>query len=330
MKKHRVFTRRLAIIGNGFDLAHGLKTSYLNFVTTTGMDFFSDFRDLLIEYCGTDLNWYEFERRISELTIQCFYREMDEDPTVAARAQADLQRINEQFRIFHRKLADYLLSVTREGKIHRLPNIRRYLPRHTIGISFNYTNTAERYIRDVFYVHGSLKEEDILLGYDFRDEPCIANYEETQWSKDTCRTQLAFRRYLRDDLCLASKSPQYEELLENFETIEALRLSNRGFEEDDITGWTHENVLRRYLECESSYDSPLHGLSLRHIREIVVLGHSIESDQVYLQNLLKHCPHLRKVIIFSYISESDSDWEKKASFFSPYCKKIQKVMYTRK
>ncbi len=327
MRKHRVSPRRLAIIGNGFDLAHGLRTSYQDFVTTTGMDFFSEFRSLLIEYCGTDLKWYEFERRINELTIQCFYREMDEDPTVVDRAQTDLQRINKQFRTLHRKLLDYLLSVTRGSKAHRLPNVRRYLPKHTIGISFNYTNTAERYIRDVFYVHGSLREEDILLGYDFRDEPCIANYEETQWSKDTCRTLLAFRRYLRDDLCLAPKTSQYEELLENFEAIEALRLSNRGFEEDDITGWTYENILRRYLECEASHVSPLHGLSLQNIREVVVLGHSIESDQVYLQELLAHCPRLRKVIIFSYNGESDSDWKKKASFFSPYCKKIRKVMY---
>lgn len=31
---------RLAIIGNGFDLAHGLKTSYKSFVKHIGEDFF--------------------------------------------------------------------------------------------------------------------------------------------------------------------------------------------------------------------------------------------------------------------------------------------------
>jgi len=327
MKKHRLSPRCLAVIGNGFDLAHGLKTTYLDFADATGLDFFLEFRNLLTEYCGTDIKWYEFENRINELTMQCFLRKMGEDETVAARAETDLQRVNEQFRIFHKRLSGYLLSVTRGNKVHRLPNVWTHLSGHTVGISFNYTNTAERYVRDVFYVHGSLAEEDILLGYDFRDEPCLVGYEEMQWSKDTCRTQLAFRRYLRDDLCIAPETPQYKELVENFKDIETLRLSGRGFEDDDITGWTYEDILRKYLAYEASHVSLFNRVSLHYVQKIVVLGHSVESDRVYLQELLKRCPHLRKVIIFSYVGEPESEWEKKASFFKPYCKKIRKVMY---
>lgn len=327
MKKHRRSARCLAIIGNGFDLAHGLKTTYWDFVTATGMDFFAAFRNLLVEYCGTDLKWYEFENRISELTLQCFQRELSGEETAAAQARDDLDRINKQFQTFHKKLADYLASAACGADLRRLPNIRRQVSRRTLGISFNYTDTAEHYMQDVLYVHGSLAENDILLGYDFRDEPCIAGYDEMQWSKDTCRAQLAFRRYLRQTLHLEPKDPLYLELLSNFQEILALRLSNRGFEDGDITGWSQEGTLRRYLAWEASHASLLSGVSLHRVRKIIVLGHSIASDQVYLQEILKQCPKLRKVVLFSYAGESQGAWGKKADFFRPYCKKIRKVMY---
>lgn len=63
------------------------------------------------------------------------------------------------------------------------------------------------------------------------------------------------------------------------------------------------------------------------ISTIVVLGHGIEADRVFLEKIVKKCSHLKKVVIFRYAGESDSSYNAKADFFKPYCKRIRSVMY---
>lgn len=64
----------LAIIGNGFDLAHGYKTSFGDFVEYSDSTEFKTFRKYLKTYCGSDENWNDFEARIEELTLRVFLR----------------------------------------------------------------------------------------------------------------------------------------------------------------------------------------------------------------------------------------------------------------
>lgn len=64
---------------------------------------------------------------------------------------------------------------------------KKNLDSETIAISFNYTDTAKKYIGNVINIHGSLEENVIILGYDYRDEPCLAQYEDMCWSKNLPR-----------------------------------------------------------------------------------------------------------------------------------------------
>ena len=51
---------KLAIIGNGFDISHGLKTGYLDFANTLPVDIKKDWEKILIESEVHPNTWYSF------------------------------------------------------------------------------------------------------------------------------------------------------------------------------------------------------------------------------------------------------------------------------
>lgn len=320
----------IAIIGNGFDLAHGYRTTYPQFVAAVGEDFFDNFRKYLDEYCGSSPNWYDFENRIRDLTLNCFLRSYEEDDSYEKSIE-DLKKINEEFDLLQGKLMSYLSKESSRFSIRRLPAVRRKLSKRTLGLNFNYTATAEKYLKNVYYVHGSLKEDNIILGYDFREEPCLAGFNEMRWSKEICRERLAFRRYMDSELKVASTEPMYKQLIDEFDEIESLRNSGKGFEiEEDLAASENKALFEHYLE-EAEEESVLGASNFRYgkIKKVIVLGHSIQADKQYLSTLLERCVSLRKVVIFSHSKESPKEWEEKAKFFKPYCKKIVRAWYVR-
>lgn len=328
-KKQTPEYNAIAIIGNGFDLAHGYKTSYSHFVAGVGEDFFANFRKYLDKYCMDTSNWNDFENRIKEVTLNCFLRFHEGDSDSYEERRADLENINKEFNSLQGKLISYLAKESARFSIQRLPTVRRYLSNRTLGLNFNYTDTAEKYLKNIYYVHGSLKENNIILGYDFRDEPCLAAYEEMKWSKSICRERLAFRRYIDCELNIAHTSPMYEQLIHEFDEIERMRCSSKGFVlEEDLAGWKSKTLFEYYLKEVEQEDS-LDTINIKYgkIKKILVLGHSIKADKEYLSALLKKCNNLRKVVIFSYLGESQNEWEEKADFFRPYCKKIVRAWY---
>ena len=196
--KHRKTYRTLAIIGNGFDLNHHYATGYNSFIEATN----SKSLDLFKEYCAQNNNittWYLFEDNINRLTQDLFFESIKNSyNNEAMKVKQSLLR--DAFADIHNLLIQYLRDVMAQHPVIKKPSIKKYLKRKTMAVNFNYTNTASTYACDVFHVHGSLAENDILLGYDYRDEACLAGYEDMRWNKDLCREAMAFRRYLKNEL----------------------------------------------------------------------------------------------------------------------------------
>lgn len=172
----------LAIIGNGFDLAHGYDTTYRSFVDSMKSEVLDEFRQI----CDDEaiVTWYDFENNIKELSLNLYQKAImgDEAPEVY---DAKIAHANDIFKKLHKILTDYLKAETMNHPVRKLRSIRRFISRHTMLINFNYTSTPEAYSGDVFYVNGSLAEDNILLGYDYRDEPCLIGMDFMYWSKNT-------------------------------------------------------------------------------------------------------------------------------------------------
>lgn len=221
--------RSLAILGNGFDLAHGYKTTYDDFVTNTKNTDLEKFQKL----CEDEKikTWYDFEKNVSIMSLNLYQKNFTDDADYD-EVSNNLQQLNKVFMNIHSLLLNYLKSETGRISVRKLKNIKKYINKRTKVINFNYTEVAEAYSKDIFYVHGSINENNIILGYDYRDEPCLISMEYMYWFKKYRRELMAFKRYLQTEKCMTAESLEYKSLVENFEKYQMHANSGRGIDEE--------------------------------------------------------------------------------------------------
>lgn len=313
--------KRLAIIGNGFDLNHGYKTDYKTFAANTQHPSLTRFK----EYCDTEKieTWYSFEENIRLLSERCFLKSMSEYCDFDDNRK-EVRELTEVFRDIHTLLSEYLASEIATNPLKKKPCIEKHLDKNTVAINFNYTNTAEIYTPHVCYVHGSLTENDILLGYDFREEPCLAQYEDMCWSKILCRESLAFRRHILK--WLRPERKLYKKLLSGLNAYHHWENTGRGLDEEVRRTIPYCNIIERFLKKYRNRFE-ISGVRFSDIETLVVLGHGIEADKVFLKSILEKCGDLKEVVLYRYNGESDESILAKTDFFRPHCETIELVEY---
>ena len=235
---------RLILIGNGFDLAHGLKTSYCHFIsdyiarainnfyeTNNHSDillsirfrsvshghspegkkkrvtpdealshlrlleeninyFVVDFKSTFLKesiFKINTLNWVDLENDYFERLIKC--KELRTGFNIN-----HVNNINDEFDFLKMELESYLLRVqfgSKEGISTELLDIfygkvnsrdiitcqigQNVLPTKILFLSFNYTNTIEKYINS-FYIEGQVDINYIHGKLDFAENPIIFGF----------------------------------------------------------------------------------------------------------------------------------------------------------
>lgn len=314
--------KTLAIVGNGFDLAHDYPTDYKAFVKNTN----SHSLDVFKSFCDQEesiVTWFMFEENIRILTGKLFQQNF-EDGCDFKDNKHQAQVLREAFQEIHNLLMEYLVEKISSKSFEPKDSIKRFVDSNTIALNFNYTPTFENYTENVIYVHGSLKEKDILLGYDYRDEPCFAGYDDVYWSKNICRENLAFRRYLRNDKGHIDDSKR-DALIKDFAIYQKYAKSSRGIDNEVKESIALYEEIQQILKSIKPNNYP--DIAYNDITTVVVLGHGIEADRVYLERILKECINIEKVIIFRYEGESDKSFNEKVKFFNRFCKEVQEEKY---
>lgn len=241
----------LFIIGNGFDLAHGIKSSYWNFREWLGnnrsnligmMDiFFSNQRDV----------WSNIEQALGEYNEESILdycrpdEEFDYDHSLSSSARVEdspmtfFQPVLEEFRDAFR---DWVDSIEIRGvkKLYRLNPDSRYL-------SFNYTDTLETEYgitpNQVTHIHGSrLNDEEYIIGHNNNRNP------SSVW----------------DDDGLTFEQQAYENIIVWM---------------NEFTKQYNRNIANHSSFFDSLYD----------IKQIIVIGHSMSKvDWPYFREIIKN------------------------------------------
>lgn len=191
---------QLFIIGNGFDLAHGIKTSYADFIEDvlentiqgTGKypaqflikkgatdsrenlmsglkNNFSEtqnqfrsyfFKNIIIDYATK--NWCDIEERYFDLLVE-------------SKSDEQVLLLNKEFRIIKDMLETYLCSLSYDMKLSDFEHLFKKYSHHALYVNFNYTNTLKNYIeneRQILNIHGLLSSEQnpIIFGYSADDK----------------------------------------------------------------------------------------------------------------------------------------------------------------
>lgn len=184
-------TQKYVVIGNGFDLNLGLKSSYNHFIEAVQRDFqlmspkeTYEFNSLFIQsFDGNQLNWSDFEtvfeNQVLEINQQEFLKE-DE-----ARRQFLIQKLNSDLQNLENDFYQYLSEIYEHWE-------KDYLQQHIKGekyvlnplyakifeaanvLSFNYTDSVSRILQretirnyTLYQLHGRLKDNNILFGGGF-------------------------------------------------------------------------------------------------------------------------------------------------------------------
>lgn len=220
---------KLALIGNGFDIAHSLKTLYSDFAEHLPTELKEEWCALLGDYQFKNGYWTDFENAIDYLSYNWFHDEQGYFFEVAngndtKQLEEEIERINEIFSKITTELYDYL-SLEENKQINKLESLKKNLDEKTMAISFNYTKTPYKYLKNVYYIHGSIAEEYIVLGYKLRTEHMGIAREATEFSKYKLREILNFRRYLKQ---LGLSKEQINEYLVEFRPHLQTMNSGRG------------------------------------------------------------------------------------------------------
>lgn len=155
---------KILIIGNGFDLNLGLKTSYKDFIQSNYFKTLVENKNLMAKYFNekSELNnWVDIEKEITKYSIKV----KDED-----------LNIKKDFLEIKSALTNYLEEAQKE-KINEDSKAFKILKEEINNIdlifNFNYTNSIFRIaeilnIQNIenkhFHMHGSTKEQDIIFG----------------------------------------------------------------------------------------------------------------------------------------------------------------------
>lgn len=195
----------LHIIGNGFDLCHGIKSRY------------SNFKDYAWEHCGLNgyylgvleksypqvnddgelVLWSDLERALGNPDIEAIQTEATEDVVYEEGHEIRYQPQMEDaagflvpnvFDVFHRLFDEWVDSIDLSD-IEPIEHFAHLNP-HGLFLSFNYTETLELLYRiqpnQINYIHGRRKSADeLIVGHcnnvdansQLPEEPMIYDYQ---------------------------------------------------------------------------------------------------------------------------------------------------------
>lgn len=184
----------LVIIGNGFDMWHGLPTGY--------RDFRDNHRESLEPYFqyfkafnNTTRFWNNFERSLGTFKQDEFYQDIPSGPTASqlessAEIYAHQDEVGEKVKdlidAINSAFSSWIYSIETEkiGSVKRLiqfPELCKF-------VNFNYTSTLQKAYGipncDVLHIHGSVRGR-IIFGHNYTSKQNAISYGSyTPWNDD--------------------------------------------------------------------------------------------------------------------------------------------------
>jgi len=269
---------KLVILGNGFDLHHGLKTSFNDFKgwckENREEEFVGKIDDIIEQFLEEDnvqsLDWSNveniFHKKFLKVRNTIMVKEkykgyspkghrekLIEQELGNYRSKYDIDGFEEITIEFTEKFNRYLEEevISKIGNIKLNPKIQEELNSDCHVITFNYTNVHEEYDikENVLCIHGSIRDGGYpVIG-------CYHNVGDEETTKEDYKERYKER--------ILSKEVIYERM----HGEELLPVINDFF--DSIKGFDVENIFPNNL-----------------IDEIVIIGYSIGENDDYITNLM--------------------------------------------
>lgn len=283
--------KKLYVIGNGFDLHHGIQSSYFNF-----RDFLEEndpeVYDVVDTYLGCIENfWCKFEKNLALLDEnQILDHASNYLVSYGADDWSDANNHDYQYEInriikpltsgLKQNFIDWVLQI----EIQHRKNQMLDLDKESLFFSFNYTSTLEKLYQinnaNVNHIHGKAinADSDLILGHDYKMPNNNPDLKEIGRESG----EQIYNEYLEE------LSGGDVRVTEGYDIIDSYFIDTYKPTSDIIK----EN--RAFFA------------KMKNIDEIIVLGHSLEGvDIPYFEKIFKSVDNLRAKWIISYHDEND-------------------------
>ncbi len=271
---------RLYIIGNGFDIRHGLPTGYKHFKSYVAKND-QELYDSIEEYIPAGDEWNELESALGEIDYELilqnsemFLASYNTDDWSDAYHHDYQYEIDKITRMLSARLKKQFADWVKGINIADADNSEQYIPpipRESLYFSFNYTNTLQQIYavpdEQIIHIHGNCSyDDDLILGHSFRVEKSL-------------------NPYIGPD--------QDTRIAEAYDSI------------DEYFGNTFkpsEDIIEDIIKEERVFFS-----SLKNVDEVIVLGHSLaEVDGKYFAEINKSIQENARWIVALYRGEEKS------------------------
>ena len=311
---------KLIIVGNGFDLAHGLKTSYNDFSKKyKNNKYMNEFMFLLEQMKENENykydNWNDFENHFEEIANRNCYCEVETQNGQYLRL---MNSYNELFKHISELLFEYLSTEVDIKKIKIIDNLKAEFTKDSMTFSYNYTDTAFLYTNNVKFIHGSLKEDEfIILGYANEGPQDLAATEHRKFKKFVLMEKLNYLRYLKSKNIL-----NVDDFLLEFEPhLNCMFSGKGGYCEFSDNSLKHASkVLKEYAEG-NNYSPHLDRLDYKSVKQLVVMGHGLKSDLLEFECMARSFIELESIVLYSHVGEKKEDLDYKIKTLKDIFKK---------
>lgn len=227
-------SKKLYIIGNGFDIQHGLKSRYWDF-----KEYLDNIDRKLVEkleeYFGSDALWSDFEETLAYLDTEQIVDEcMDYLQPYSAEDWSDAYHHDYQYEVQQRidlitnalkqRFTEWILQL-------RLPNNANenmvVVDKNATFINFNYTDTLERLYKvttdQIFYIHNKAIDTNstLILGHS-RNPENTKTLEELYNDEDT-EVRVAEGNRILDDYFVETYKSTETIIKENADFFDSLK-----------------------------------------------------------------------------------------------------------
>lgn len=251
----------LVIIGNGFDLAHNLKTSFSDFRTWLlehgQKDFVQSMENIFYRLHGMDENnlWSDFESALGSVDIDMLHSLYQEDHKGKDVYEDVIERIVLSIR---GKFTDWINDINTQ-----LFQPKLSLPKSAYYLSFNYTDTLETLYEipkaNICYIHGCQKSKDKLV-YGCLNDPIplsVLDKEETDDLQYLVRYKTAellnngLKKNTSEIIAINKK------FLEGLGNIKDVFVIGHSLAEVD---WPYFNEIRKYIAKDAKWQISYHSM----------------------------------------------------------------------
>lgn len=330
--------KRLLILGNGFDLAHDMKTSFDDFIRSDDTlpkkysnlknknNRWSDVEDQIFNNTYDILKGHELDENIGSIVDEIVdnygidkYGQLDYCVTGSESFHNGLtamEKFGSEMKNFTFDFFQYLKNLYSDSEllrsVSRIDKMDNFLRLFDCVLTFNYTNIVEQLYghNNVIHVHGNINGE-ILIGCQPIDTLDDLNISDSAYvSPDSFeKSKYGLQDMQRYYDCGDDGKPTPRiEIKSIYDEISNDAENNRD---------SYQNLIKSQIkQTNPNRQSTLDKISIRDFNEVHIFGHSLgDMDQDIFESISKTA----KVICYYYDEESKTDLMQQANKIGLVC-----------